>query len=677
MQSARDSVSDLLQVKQEQQNQQQLQIHQNGGANISKDALNSNGSSGRPISFRLKQRGGVTGNNVDGGDGSHRQHRLQLAQHQHVDCTDDRGTYDDFCYEPIERGDDYDDDHWPLWEMTGDGDPWSVTATTNNNTNAASSKDFLDSFGNAYTDVNTCQPGDDTHSSIVECERIFTVPEVYNELTNLSALELRHDREDCSIFNCLAPWRQSSASFASSSHVSLPLEQSANGAFLGTINGRQNTHQRSNPKGVIRRTSMAVQLYLGMPASVRRSFTPSMYKVQLEDDEWGDAGDNTTGGGRKKRASIIGSDHHQIFTMDEDDVERIETSNDNNNNNNNNNSNISVTKKMNRVHFSELKRVLKVRKFTPDEAIQVWFQREDFDHFKAEMTLLIQESEASRELAEIWLDASECERRRSSSELNGRDNSNNSNVGKGARGTAHHTKSRSWWHNYDHSRRGLERYASPGQARQILASYKVALQKVMDEQIRQRMLRFFCIPNAIDPERIAEVYHEYTAWSRDLALAAGASDADAVRTNFDDDNRKTREYYILKQVISSGYKVHKHMPQFMLPKCIQTKGFLDEKQSLYCDDPELARGSKTFLDSIVRKKSQTGEAAREEMSNLHSGDLIGPVSPALAASLQVNEGGGDGVGGSATTGTMSPRHAKGPVKQKSLASKAKNYPFQQ
>ena len=166
------------------------------------------------------------------------------------------------------------------------------------------------------------------------------------------------------------------------------------------------------------------------------------------------------------------------------------------------------------------------------------------------MTLLVVEDGAMREVAEVWLETNERERKGSSTgelleaaEDGGDDSGNVITHTRSASGTKY------WWHDYDHSRRGLERYASPGQARQILASYKVAVQKVLGEQQRQRLLGCLCVPGANDPEKIAEIYHEYTAWSRDLALAAGASDWDALRTNFDDDRRHTREYYMLKQVV--------------------------------------------------------------------------------------------------------------------------------
>lgn len=319
---------------------------------------------------------------------------------------------------------------------------------------------------------------------------------------------------------------------------------------------------------------------------------------------------------------------------------------------------------------------------------------------RAEMTLLIRDMEASKELAAMWLDSNDASSRRSSeskldelekpdsdeatrrSSESKLDQMDKSSSGADAANNNNH-KTRAWWHNYDHSRRGLERYASHGQARQILASYKVATQKVFAEQRRQFLFRCFLpfIPRnaAHDADRIAELYHAYTAWSSDLALAAGASDEDCVNTNFDDETRKTREYYLLKQVVRNGYRVHKHMPQFMLPKCITPKGFLDERETLLGRTNDIDKSQRKAELSIreriietamksIRGGSQTGEEARAEMSRLVGTDLTGPIAPALAPMFATKDNSGE----KTSAATSSPDR-----RGDNMAAKAKNYPFQQ
>ena len=159
-----------------------------------------------------------------------------------------------------------------------------------------------------------------------------------------------------------------------------------------------------------------------------------------------------------------------------------------------------------------------------------------------------------------------------------------------------------------------------------------------------------------------------------MALAAGASDADAVRTNFDENKRHTREYYLLKQIVASGNLVHKHMPQFMLPKCIKPKGFIDESKNLLHHSSSTIQMRPRGLGK--RSVSVAGKEAREEMSRLDNNDVAGPVSPMLA-SLQVNSADHDMMGSPKSTGSVGSRaSSRASEVKKSMAEKAKNYPFQ-
>jgi hypothetical protein len=632
---ARDSYADLNNIKNEQHDQKQRL----GGIFIE----TSGKSSKNQTSFRKK-------------DGPRVAQDAKSATSGYGGCgcgcaSGESADYGLF-YEPCEIDDV---DELPIWEMTGRNNSWK-------------------------TDDSISAAGDDTSGhysetpSIAACERIFTVPEVYEEirLRDHSGCKLSgsksifggSDQEPCdNIFHCFNPWKRSlppilegldadARNFTPGYLHLLPCEKS-----IPIQKGEQ-----QNLMCATKQSSLAVQLYLEMPASYRQSFHPSLYKVSMDDSV------EKGGGSGRRRARIVGYDHYITYpTSGMTDATDPKAS-----------SRLASSKKR-KVYFSELKCVLRIRKFTSQESIEIWFQREDFEYFRSEMTLLVQESEASKELAQVWFKAHESKRKGMSQTSEtceegvhdsydcSTDDSSVDSSSKGAR-------SRSWWHDYNHSRRGLERYSSPGQARQILASYKVAVQKVLAEQQRQRLLSLVCIPGSQSPDKIAEVYHEYTAWSRDLALAAGASDADAVRTNFDDDKRHTREYYMLKQVVASGFKVHKHMPRFMYPKCITPTGFMDETDTLYFD----GKKKSNLFDNIVkiigkRNRSLTGEEAREAMSHLHTKDLRGPVSPSLLASLHAKEQANSKMAG------VLPEQSKTKLDsmQKSMAEKAKNFPFQQ
>jgi hypothetical protein len=97
-----------------------------------------------------------------------------------------------------------------------------------------------------------------------------------------------------------------------------------------------------------------------------------------------------------------------------------------------------------------------------------------------------------------------------------------------------------WWHKFGHSRRGLEHIASIDEGRQRQANVKTSIRAVLDEQRRQRVF------HREDPEKLRMVYIQNTSWAKDLSLASGASDADAVAKDFDDESRRSREFYLLK-----------------------------------------------------------------------------------------------------------------------------------
>ncbi len=101
-----------------------------------------------------------------------------------------------------------------------------------------------------------------------------------------------------------------------------------------------------------------------------------------------------------------------------------------------------------------------------------------------------------------------------------------------------------WWHKFGHSRRGLEHIASDAEGRQRHTSCRSAMRAAIEEQQRQMM---FLPKGYADVDKIRTAYLRQTHWARILARAAGESDADAVRTNFDEARRKPREFYLKKQ----------------------------------------------------------------------------------------------------------------------------------
>lgn len=97
-----------------------------------------------------------------------------------------------------------------------------------------------------------------------------------------------------------------------------------------------------------------------------------------------------------------------------------------------------------------------------------------------------------------------------------------------------------WWHKFGHSRRGLEHIASIDEGRQRQMNVKTSIRAILTEQRRQKTF------HREDVEKLRMCSIQNTSWAKDLALASGASDADAVSKNFDEENRKSREFYLLK-----------------------------------------------------------------------------------------------------------------------------------
>lgn len=107
-----------------------------------------------------------------------------------------------------------------------------------------------------------------------------------------------------------------------------------------------------------------------------------------------------------------------------------------------------------------------------------------------------------------------------------------------------------WWCKFGHSRRGLEHVVcfEEGQHRQ--QNVVKAIKAVVNEQHRQMRC------NINDPAKIANAPARFTAYARDLALAAGMADAEVVRSDFCS-KAKSRGHY--KDVYSKNYLDDRNM----------------------------------------------------------------------------------------------------------------------
>lgn len=217
------------------------------------------------------------------------------------------------------------------------------------------------------------------------------------------------------------------------------------------------------------------------------------------------------------------------------------------------------------VTFAPMARVVAVKsknEMDAKEKADVWFQKSDYEDFRKTGRIITKAMLEGG--SEIWL---------TSSLRSTTDKSHGLHHPKGAGGTGSGGNMQSnkenppnkpptgdkWWHKFGHSRRGLEHIVSYDEGRQRQSNVRNAIHAVLEEQARQRRYR------REDPEKLRIISLNHTNWARDLALAAGASDADAVTCSFAED-RKSREFFLLKMARSDPAVItNERIPQFMQP----------------------------------------------------------------------------------------------------------------
>jgi len=201
------------------------------------------------------------------------------------------------------------------------------------------------------------------------------------------------------------------------------------------------------------------------------------------------------------------------------------------------------------VNFSPMARVITIASHNDMSFVEksrVWFQRSDYDEFKKTGRIIAKAMLAGG--SEIWLTTSNAWGRKSTQQKQTKGEvdseydralqkymniSKANNGGKPSDQEAGETPAENeddvggkWWCKFGHSRRGLEHIASSSEGQQRQRNVNTAIQAVLAEQRRQRISR------TKDSRKLATIAYQYTSWARDLALAAGMADAEAVQSNF-------------------------------------------------------------------------------------------------------------------------------------------------
>lgn len=216
------------------------------------------------------------------------------------------------------------------------------------------------------------------------------------------------------------------------------------------------------------------------------------------------------------------------------------------------------------IEFAPMARVVTVKSkndMSDLEKSQIWWQKQDYEDFKKTGRIIAKAMCEGG--SEVWLasnNAWQSKASRTSSMPRAIHLSDRSEIQQSDDAHSNSVQPDKWWHHFGHSRRGLEHIASVEEGRQRQANVRVAIRVVIDEQKRQKIYR------KEDPEKLRMLSLQYTTWARELALAAAASDAEAVESDFHE-NRKSREFYILKQAKAQG-GFSKKLPSFMMPVAV-------------------------------------------------------------------------------------------------------------
>lgn len=216
-----------------------------------------------------------------------------------------------------------------------------------------------------------------------------------------------------------------------------------------------------------------------------------------------------------------------------------------------------------KINFNPMARVLTIpsRKDIPlHQKAQVWWQRCDYDEFKKTGRIISKAMECGG--SEIWLASSNAWGNRAAKQSSS-SSPNKTNLERKSSDEAYNKAlskyvtdekkednggddeaevvGNKWWCKFGHSRRGLEHIASSSEGKARQSSVLMAIRMVMEEQKRQRASR------TKDPNKLRNVAMQYTSWARDLALAAGAADAEAVASGFDP-TAASRAHHFAKRI---------------------------------------------------------------------------------------------------------------------------------
>jgi len=202
-----------------------------------------------------------------------------------------------------------------------------------------------------------------------------------------------------------------------------------------------------------------------------------------------------------------------------------------------------------KVEFSPMARVVAIdshKAMNPTEKNGTWWARRDYDDFKKSSRFVTQA--IMQPGSEVWM---------MTNPSWGHNDNYNSQEEKLDDGDG-----QKWWRRWGHSRRGLEHLTSPKEGQERHDNVRQSIRAVLKEQKWQKGTLGH---STLDDERIRKTYIRYNSWARELCLAAGACDAEAVRANFHS-TAPSRDYYIAERGQTIENTTTGTVPDFMKQK---------------------------------------------------------------------------------------------------------------
>ena len=284
----------------------------------------------------------------------------------------------------------------------------------------------------------------------------------------------------------------------------------------------------------------------------------------------------------------------------------------------------SKIKKNLKTTFSEMARLARIescKEMTQLEKNELWWQKRDYDEFRKTARVITKAMLQGG--SEIWLQkTTDRYVSANASGLHGVSAVQSDSLSVKQQALQHgdvHAKEEyeqtrdQWWHRFGHSRRGLEHLASIDEGRQRHTNVVAAKKAVIDEQRRQRLF------GPKDANKLRSIYIHYSSWARDLAVASGESDADAVRSSFDH-QRKSREFYLHKRLSRSNNMAGKRkMPVFMKPAPTIGENRLDENTDHHIRFREIQKKEAASPKSVVQKKLDQEKDNEMSMAKMAAG----------------------------------------------------------